>query len=116
MPVQLSDKEFEYLVGDALDAIPPELTDAMSNVVVLIEPSDPDDPDLLGLYHGVALTERTSDYAAVLPDTITIYRDPILQMCESPEQVADEVTITVVHEIAHHFGISDEWLHQNGWG
>jgi len=115
MPVQLSDKEFEDLVGDALDSIPAELTDAMSNVVVLIEPGDPEDPNLLGLYHGVALTERTSDYAAVLPDTITIYREPILQMCDSPEQVADEVAITVVHEIAHHFGISDAWLHANGW-
>lgn len=116
MPIRLSDSEFEDLVGDALDSIPTELTDAMSNVVVLIEPSDPDDPGLLGLYNGVALTERMSDYASVLPDTITIYRDPILHMCSSPEEVAKEVTITVVHEIAHHFGISDEWLHANGWG
>lgn len=116
MAVHMGDDEFEVLVGDALDAIPSELTDAMSNVVVLIEPWNPDSPNILGLYHGVALTERTHDYGGFLPDTITIYREPILAMCQTREQVVHEVAVTVVHEIGHHFGIDDEWLHAHGWG
>ncbi|MGZ8177585.1 metallopeptidase family protein [Williamsia sp. SKLECPSW1] len=116
MPVSMSDEEFEGLVGDALDAIPSELTDAMSNVVVLVEPHHPDEPGLLGLYEGIALTRRDSSYGFAVPDTITIYRDPLLTMCSDRDEVVDEVAITVVHEIAHHFGISDAWLHEHGWG
>jgi predicted Zn-dependent protease with MMP-like domain len=89
----------------------------MDNVVVLVEDDAPDDdPDLLGLYEGIALTERTSDYAGVLPDRITIYRLPTLQVCDTETDVVDEVAITVVHEIAHHFGIDDQRLHELGWG
>jgi predicted Zn-dependent protease with MMP-like domain len=109
-------RRFEELVGDALDLIPPEFAHAMNNVVVLVEPIDPENPHLLGLYHGVALTERTSNYGGVLPDRITIYRDPILTMCHTEDEVVDEVAVTVVHEIAHHFGIDDERLHELGWG
>ncbi|GAB16848.1 hypothetical protein GOEFS_015_00450 [Gordonia effusa NBRC 100432] len=116
MPVKMSDKDFEYLVGEALDDIPSELTDQMSNVVILVEPRHEDDPHILGLYHGIALTERTSEYGGFLPDTITIYREPILAICTTAEQVKHEVKVTVVHEVAHHFGISDAWLHANGWG
>ncbi|MFW0789778.1 metallopeptidase family protein [Gordonia sp. CPCC 205333] len=116
MPVKMSDKDFENLVGDALDEIPSELTDQMSNVVILVEPHHENDFHILGLYHGIALTERTSEYGGFLPDTITIYREPILAICDSAEQVKQEVKVTVVHEVAHHFGISDAWLHANGWG
>ncbi|MFT4128284.1 MAG: metallopeptidase family protein [Gordonia sp. (in: high G+C Gram-positive bacteria)] len=116
MPVRMRRTEFAELVGDALDAIPAEFTEAMTNVVVVIEPRHPAEPGILGLYHGVALTERTHDYAGVLPDTITIYREPILAMCDTREQVAREVAVTVTHEIAHHFGIDDDWLHAHGWG
>ncbi len=112
----MSDKDFENLVGDALDRIPTELTDQMSNVVILVEPRHETEFGVLGLYHGIALTERTSEYGGFLPDTITIYREPILAMCDTHEQVVHEVTVTVVHEVAHHFGISDDWLHANGWG
>ncbi|WFG46674.1 hypothetical protein PaSha_10235 [Pseudonocardia alni] len=107
---------FDELVGGALDLVPVELAAAMDNVVVLVEPRHPDEPDLLGLYEGVALTERTADYAGELPDRITVYRDAVLDFCEDEEQVVDEVAITVVHEIAHHFGISEEKLHELGWG
>lgn len=107
---------FEELVGDALDQLPPEFADAMDNVVILVEEYNEDTPHILGLYHGVALTERTSDYGGVLPDRISIYRQPILTACDTPDEVVDEVAITVVHEIAHHFGISDERLHELGWG
>ncbi|NWJ74485.1 metallopeptidase family protein [Pseudonocardia sp. ICBG1122] len=107
---------FDELVGEALDLVPAELAAAMDNVVVLVEPRHPDEPDLLGLYEGVALIERTADYAGELPDRITVYRDAVLDFCEDEEQVVDEVAITVVHEIAHHFGISEEKLHELGWG
>ena len=88
---------------------------AIDNVVVLVEDRHPDDPDLLGLYEGVALTERDTSYAGSLPDTITIYRDALLEMCDSEDEVVDEVAITVIHEIAHHFGIDDDRLHELGW-
>ncbi|GAB1511828.1 metallopeptidase family protein [Actinophytocola sp. KF-1] len=107
---------FEELVGDALDLIPDELARAMDNVVILVEDRNPENPTLLGLYHGVALTERTSQYGGVLPDTITIYRDAILDICRDEQDVVEEVAITVVHEIAHHFGIDDARLHELGWG
>lgn len=116
MTVQMTDDEFDGLVSDALDTIPSELTDNMSNVVILVEPRNDEEPSILGLYHGVALTMRDHEYGGFLPDTITIYRDPILAMCRTRDEVVHEVAVTVIHEIAHHFGISDDWLHANGWG
>jgi len=116
MTVEMTRDRFEELVGDALDLIPPDFAAAMDNVVVLIEDRNPDEPTLLGLYHGVALTERTSDYGGVLPDRIFIYRDALLDFCEDEDDVVNEVAITVVHEIAHHFGIDDARLHELGWG
>jgi predicted Zn-dependent protease with MMP-like domain len=114
--VRMRPQRFDELVSDALDLIPPELAAAIDNVVVLVEDRNPDEPDLLGLYHGVALTERDSWYAGSLPDTITIYRDALLEVCEDEKEVVDEVAITVIHEIAHHFGIDDDRLHELGWG
>ena len=104
--------EFEDLVGQALDQIPDELARLMENVVVLVDDYPPNGQRLLGLYHGVPLTQRGQFYAGMLPDTIHIYRVPILRMCHTPEQVVDEVRRTVVHEVAHHFGISDDRLHE----
>lgn len=112
----MAPRRFEELVGDALDLIPSEFAAAMDNVVVLVEDANPEQPSILGLYHGVALTERTSSYGGELPDRITIYRNPILRMCDDEDDVVDEVAITVVHEIAHHFGIDDARLHELGWG
>jgi predicted Zn-dependent protease with MMP-like domain len=115
--LEVTREEFEGLVADALDGIPAELTAAMSNVAVLVEDDPPaDDPFLLGLYVGTPLTERGSWYAGVLPDRITIYRRPILAVCRSPQEVVEQVRITVVHEVAHHFGIDDERLHELGYG
>ncbi|OBI09004.1 hypothetical protein A5715_14085 [Mycolicibacter heraklionensis] len=116
MSVAMDPRRFDDLVSDALDLIPRELAAAFNNVVVLVEDRNAEEPDLLGLYEGVALTERDSSYAGSLPDTITIYRDALLEMCESEEEVVDEVRITVIHEIAHHFGIDDDRLHELGWG
>lgn len=109
-------ERFEELVADALDTIPRRFMAAMDNVVVLVEDRHPDDDNLLGLYHGVALTSRTSYYSGVLPDTITIYRLPILRICHSEADVVAQVRVTVVHEIGHHFGIDDATLHELGWG
>jgi len=108
-------QRFDELVSDALDLIPPRLAAVMDNVVVLVAGRHPQEADLLGLYEGVALTERDSHYAGSLPDTITIYRDALLDICDREDQVVDEVRITVVHEIAHHFGIDDDRLHELGW-
>jgi predicted Zn-dependent protease with MMP-like domain len=112
----MSARRFEGLVGDALDTIPPEFTRAMDNVVVLVDDRHPDEPGLLGLYEGVALTERTSDYAGVLPDRITLYREAILDVCDGEDDVVREVAVTVVHEVAHHFGVDEDTLHELGWG
>jgi predicted Zn-dependent protease with MMP-like domain len=117
MAVQMSAERFEELVSDALDTIPRRFMHEMSNVVVLVEDISEDrNYHLLGLYHGVALTQRTSYYSGGLPDRITIYRLPILRICDSDEDVVRQVGVTVVHEIGHHFGIDDATLHDLGWG
>ncbi|GHB26123.1 hypothetical protein GCM10010377_15270 [Streptomyces viridiviolaceus] len=115
--LEMTREEFEELVAEALDRIPPELTRLMDNVAVFVEDEPPtDDPELLGLYEGTPLTERGEWYAGVLPDRITIYRGPTLRFCETREDVVAETEVTVVHEIAHHFGIDDARLHALGYG
>ena len=116
MPVEMTRARFDELVADALDLVPEQFAAAMNNVVVLVEDHNEEDPTLLGMYFGVALTERDSTYAGVLPDRISIYREPLLEMCDSEDEVVDEVAITVVHEIAHHFGVDEDTLHSLGWG
>jgi predicted Zn-dependent protease with MMP-like domain len=113
--VEMSRERFEELVGEALDEVPPELLELMDNVVVLVEDESEGDAELLGLYEGYALTSRGWDYSGVLPDRITIYRNPTLRICDSEDDVIDEVATTVVHEIAHHFGIDDDRLDELGW-
>jgi predicted Zn-dependent protease with MMP-like domain len=112
----VSPARFDELVADALDQIPATLAGAMDNVVVLTEDVHPEDPDLLGLYEGVPLTERTHDYAGALPDRITLYREPLQSICANEPELVHEVLVTVVHEIAHHFGIDEDVLHRLGWG
>jgi predicted Zn-dependent protease with MMP-like domain len=111
--IELSRTRFEQMVSDALDTLPTDLARMMRNVVVVVEEGE--DPDLLGLYEGIPLTERMSDYSAVLPDKITIYRAAICAVCDTEQDVVDEVQTTVVHEVGHHFGIDDERLHELGW-
>src|SRR6476646_198539 len=116
MPVELSEEEFEALVDEALDAIPDEIAVLIRNVVVLVEAEAPaDDPDLLGLYDGVALTERYGGLSGELPDRILLYRAPLLAHCRDLDELRDEVRITVVHEVAHYFGIDDARLHELGY-
>ncbi|MFN3338505.1 MAG: metallopeptidase family protein [Dietzia sp.] len=116
MSLVVDDARFESLVDDALDSVPDELFTAMDNVVVLIADRHPEEPDLMGLYEGVALTERDTTYSGFLPDTITIFRGALCDFCSTEEQLVHEVAVTVIHEIAHHFGIEEHTLHALGWG
>jgi predicted Zn-dependent protease with MMP-like domain len=111
--IEVPQARFEEMVGEALDSLPPGLGRLMRNVAVVVE--DGHDPYLLGLYHGVPLTERTSHYSAVLPDKITIFRLAICAICRTEDEVIDQVRSTVVHEVGHHFGVDDERLHELGW-
>ena len=114
--VDVSAERFAELVEAAFAAIPAELTALLDNVALFIEDEPPeDDPDLLGYYDGVALTERDSTYGGVLPDRIVIIRSTTLDVCETEADVVEEVGITVAHEIAHHFGLDDERLHALGY-
>ena len=113
-------ESFEALVDKALESLPPELAERLDNVAVFVEdyPSKHQrstsgigrDATLLGLYEGVPLTERGNDYGMVVPDKITIFQKPIESMCRTDSEVVEMVRSTVLHEIAHHFGISDERL------
>lgn len=110
----VSPQEFEGLVADALDTLPPELAARFNNVVVVVEDENAEEPDILGLYEGIALTER-EHYTGVLPDRISLYRIPLCLMAEDLDHLVEEIAITVVHEFAHHVGIDDDRLHQLGW-
>lgn len=107
-------RRFERLVADALDALPPELGSLMDNVAVVVEDRHPTE-DLLGLYEGVPLTEREDYGGMVMPDRIVIYRLPLCDLCDDLDDLVEEITVTVVHEVAHHFGIDDDELHELGW-
>ena len=116
MAIEMSAAQFEEIVSDALDEIPPELARLIDNCVILVEDyPPPGEEGLLGLYDGIPLTERDAMYGATLPDRIFIFRFPTLAICDTAADVIEEVHITVVHEIAHHFGIDDERLHELGY-
>ena len=100
----------------ALDSLPPELRKAMTNVEIVVEEENAEDPDLYGLYLGIPLTERDTGYTGVLPDKIAIYRRPLVEeFGDDPEVLEDEIRITVLHEIAHHFGVDEDRLTELGW-
>ena len=112
--IDIEPGRFEEMVATALDSLPAELGRLMSNVAVTVQ-HDPGPPGLLGLYEGIPLTSRTTQYAGVLPDCITIYRLAICAICRTEDEVAGEVRRTVIHEVAHHFGIDDDRLAELGW-
>jgi predicted Zn-dependent protease with MMP-like domain len=112
--IEVEPERFEEMVTTALDGLPAGLGRLMSNVAVTVE-HHRGPPGLLGLYQGIPLTSRTTGYAGVLPDHITIYRQAICAICRTEEEVADQVRRTVIHEVAHHFGISDTRLTELGW-
>jgi predicted Zn-dependent protease with MMP-like domain len=112
--IEVEPARFEDMVVTALDGLPEELGRLMANVAVTVQ-HEPGPPGLLGLYEGIPLTSRTTQYAGVLPDRITIYRQAICALCSTEDEVADEVRRTVIHEVAHHFGIDDDRLGELGW-
>ncbi|WP_176697196.1 metallopeptidase family protein [Microbacterium sp. 3J1] len=107
---------FEELVVDELDRLPDDMVDGLENVVFVVEDRPEDGSlDLLGLYDGLALTERTQYGLGELPDRIVVYREPHLHQCETEDDLRDEIHTTLVHEIAHFYGIDDDQLHTLGW-
>lgn len=112
--IEVSEDRFEQLVVEALDEIPEALARRMDNVAVLIADRAAD-PGLLGLYDGIPLTERDDYGGLAIPDRITIYREPIVAMCATEDEVVEQVRITVIHEVGHHFGIDDDRLEELGW-
>lgn len=115
--MELDDDAFDELVAEALDRIPPQLAALLDNVVILVENEPPpEEAGILGLYVGTPLTERDSNYTFQAPDQVFVFRGPLLRMCEDVEELTEEIEITVVHEVAHHFGIDDDQLHAWGWG
>jgi predicted Zn-dependent protease with MMP-like domain len=111
--VTVTRERFEEFVADALDSLPPELARYIDNVVVMVE-DEPEGRPLLGLYQGIPLTNRWG-YSGAAPDRITIYQLPICAMCDTEEEVVEQVRRTVVHEVGHHFGIDDPRLRELGW-
>jgi predicted Zn-dependent protease with MMP-like domain len=105
---------FDDHVRAALDELPPDLAAALENVAVVVEDENPDDPDLLGLYHGVPLPER-GDVAGMLPDKISIYRIPLQESFPEPDDLRQEIRITVLHELAHYFGLNEEQIARFGY-
>jgi predicted Zn-dependent protease with MMP-like domain len=105
---------FEDHVRAALDELPPNIVDALRNVAVVIEDENPEDPDLLGLYHGVPLPER-GDMAGTLPDKISIYRIPLEESFPDPEELREEIRITVLHELGHYFGLDEDRIAELGY-
>jgi predicted Zn-dependent protease with MMP-like domain len=112
--IEVEPERFEAMVAEALDGLPPELGELMSNVAVTVEHGR-GPAGLLGLYRGIPLTRRTTSYAGVLPDRITIYRRAICSVCRDDDEVVEQVRRTVVHEVGHHFGIGDARLRELGW-
>jgi len=114
--LELSAEEFERVVIDELDALPDEMVDGLENLVFVCEDRPEDGSlDLLGVYEGVALTERDRYGFGELPDRIVLFREPLLAICETEDELREEIHITLVHEIAHFYGIDDEELHRLGW-
>ena len=112
--VNVDRDEFERLVVQGLDALPDQMVEGLDNVIFVVE-DRPESEDILGLYDGVALTERGDYGYGELPDRIVIYREPLLEHCESLDELVQEIHVTLVHEIAHYFGIDDDRLHELGW-
>lgn len=110
----IDEARFEQLVGEALDSLPAALGEMMDNVVLVVEDAS-SEGGLLGLYEGVPLTEREDYGGMAMPDRVTLYRLAICAMCDSEAELVEEITVTVVHEVAHHFGIDDDTLHDLGW-
>ena len=121
-PVEISEERFEDLVADALESIPPELAEQLENIAVIVQDWPTEQQlhgrrgTLLGLYEGIDLTRRSPlGYAGVMPDRITIFRGPLCSLARDEDDLARQVRVTVLHEVGHYFGMSEERLHELGW-
>ncbi|MDO5034460.1 MAG: metallopeptidase family protein [Actinomycetaceae bacterium] len=112
--LQVDEDAFAALVDEAIDALPEEMLQGIDNVAIFVA-DEPEDGELLGLYEGVDLTERDDYGFGDLPDQITLFRGPLLRMCADEEELREQIHITLVHELAHHFGLDDDQLHELGW-
>ena len=112
--IDIDPDRFEEMVAEAMDGLPARFRQQISNVAILVE-HNPGPRGLLGLYEGIPLTSRTSQYAGALPDRITIYRRAICAICRTEDEVTEQVRRTVIHEVGHYFGIDDDRLHELGW-
>ena len=117
-PGEVSDELFDQLVDEAVAQLPSGIGDFMDNVALFIEDdSPPDGPTLLGVYDGIPLTERGgTSLSFVPPDAITLFKNPLIDYAEDADHLREEILVTIVHEIAHHYGIEEERLHELGWG
>lgn len=106
---------FEDHVRAALDSIPPHIARALQNVAVIVEDENPEDPDLYGLYQGIPLPERGGDVPGALPDTISIYRRPLVEDFPDPRELEEEIRVTVLHELGHYFGLDEDRLGELGY-
>jgi predicted Zn-dependent protease with MMP-like domain len=114
--LDLDEAAFEALVVAELDELPDDMVDGLDNIVFVVEDRPEDGSlDLLGIYDGVALTERERYGFGEMPDRIVLYREPHLAACDDLDQLRDEIHVTLVHEIAHFYGIDDDRLHELGW-
>jgi predicted Zn-dependent protease with MMP-like domain len=111
----LTTLEFERFVAQALDALDDDLASLMENLIIVVEDRNDEEPDLLGLYEGIPLTERDFYGLLEMPDKVSIYRLALCEMCTTHDELIDEIRVTVIHEVAHHFGIDDERLEELGW-
>jgi predicted Zn-dependent protease with MMP-like domain len=116
MTLSVSEEKFEQLVADELDRLPDDMLNGLDNVVFVIEDLPEDGSmDLLGLYDGLAVTDRGNYGFGELPDRIILFREPLVAACSTLKQLKDEIHVTLVHEIAHYYGIDDDELHRLGW-
>lgn len=114
--IAVSEQRFDDMVADALDKLPDDFARRLRNVVILVRDHNDEDPSILGLYEGVALPDRTFDHTGYLPDAIFIYKKALEAVCHTEEQLAQQIEVTVFHEVGHYFGIDEGKLHELGWG
>ena len=114
--MDIGEEDFYALAEEALATLPEELLDDLENVAIVVEDEPEDGSETLGVYEGTALTERDSSWFGMLPDRVVLFRGPLSRMCEDEDDLFEEISITLVHEICHYHGIDEERLHELGWG
>lgn len=114
--LNVTEEDFEQLVSDGIDSLPDDLLEQLDNVIFLIEDWAPDGSSTLGIYEGFSLVDRSTYGYGEEPDRIILFREALLDHCDSLDELKSEIRITLVHEIAHYFGITEERIHELGWG